>query len=85
MHVESGANADRESDDSLKSVPDYTLRDVEQHFAELVAGVEDHAIFLMDPNGIILTWNAGAERIKGYRAARNHRPAIYAFLYARCT
>jgi PAS domain S-box-containing protein len=45
---------------------DYTLQEVEQHFTELVAGVEDHAIFLLDPNGIVKSWNAGAHRIKGY-------------------
>jgi hypothetical protein len=38
---------------------DYSLREVEQHFAELVAGVEDHAIFLLDPRGIVKSWNAG--------------------------
>ena len=47
---------------------DYTLQEVEQHFTELVAGVEDHAIFLLDPNGIVKSWNAGARRIKGYEA-----------------
>ncbi|MDB5392306.1 MAG: luxQ 10, partial [Planctomycetaceae bacterium] len=47
---------------------DYSLREVEQHFAELVAGVEDHAIFLLDVNGIVKSWNAGAKRIKGYEA-----------------
>lgn len=39
-----------------------------EHFGELVAGVRDYAIFLLDENGHIATWNAGAERIKGYRA-----------------
>lgn len=47
---------------------DSTQQEVEQHFTELVAGVEDHAIFLLDPNGIIKSWNAGARRIKGYEA-----------------
>src|ERR1700754_4390685 len=47
----------------------YTLRDVEEHFTELVAGVEDHAIFLLDPHGIVMSWNAGAHRIKGYEPA----------------
>jgi PAS domain S-box-containing protein len=47
---------------------DYSQQEVEQHFAELVAGVEDHAIFLLDPNGIVKSWNAGARRIKGYEA-----------------
>ncbi len=46
----------------------HSLREVEEHFTELVAGVEDHAIFLLDPNGIIMSWNAGARRIKGYEA-----------------
>ncbi|WP_254508559.1 PAS domain-containing hybrid sensor histidine kinase/response regulator [Anatilimnocola floriformis] len=47
--------------------PDFSLHEIEQHFTELVAGVEDHAIFLLDENGIIRSWNAGAERIKGYK------------------
>src|SRR5690348_6128064 len=47
---------------------EHSLQEVEQHFTELVAGVEDHAIFLIDPNGIVKSWNAGAQRIKGYQA-----------------
>jgi PAS domain S-box-containing protein len=34
----------------------------------LVASVQDYAIFALDPNGFILSWNAGAERFKGYTA-----------------
>jgi PAS domain S-box-containing protein len=34
----------------------------------LVESVRDYAIFALDPQGMILTWNAGAERIKGYSA-----------------
>jgi PAS domain S-box-containing protein len=34
----------------------------------LVDGVKDYAIFLLDPKGIVATWNQGAERIKGYTA-----------------
>lgn len=45
-----------------------SLREIEQHFVELVSGVEDHALFLLDPTGIVKSWNAGANRIKGYRA-----------------
>jgi PAS domain S-box-containing protein len=44
------------------------LRESEQHFAHLVAGVKDYAIFLLDPQGVVKTWNAGAERIKGFAA-----------------
>ena len=38
----------------------------------------DYAIFMLDPAGIVLTWNAGAERIKGYTRRRDHRPALLA-------
>ncbi|MBN9523634.1 PAS domain S-box protein, partial [bacterium] len=40
----------------------------EEQFGKIVAGVRDYAIFLLDPAGIVVTWNAGAERIKGYAA-----------------
>ena len=44
------------------------FRHSEEHFAQLVAGVRDYAVLLLDRNGIVLTWNAGAERLKGYRS-----------------
>ena len=37
-------------------------------FRLLVEAVRDYAIFLLDPNGRVVSWNAGAERIKGYAA-----------------
>ncbi|MET7357887.1 PAS domain S-box protein [Streptomyces sp. NPDC005562] len=37
-------------------------------FTLLVQGVLDYGIFMLDPQGYIISWNAGAERIKGYRA-----------------
>ena len=37
-------------------------------FRLLVDAVEDYAIFLLGPDGRVLTWNRGAERIKGYTA-----------------
>jgi PAS domain S-box-containing protein len=45
-----------------------SLRESEAHFSHLVAGVIDYAIFLLDPRGHVKTWNAGAERLKGYQA-----------------
>jgi PAS domain S-box-containing protein len=39
-----------------------------EQFRLLVAAVRDYAIFLLDPEGRVMSWNAGAERIKGYRA-----------------
>lgn len=44
------------------------LRQSDEQFEQLVASVRDYAIFLLDRNGNIRTWNAGAEIIKGYRA-----------------
>jgi PAS domain S-box-containing protein len=44
------------------------LRQSEERFRLLVEGVRDYAIFMLDPAGNVLTWNAGAERFKGYRA-----------------
>lgn len=38
----------------------------EEHYRRLVEGVKDYAIFMLDPNGRITTWNAGAEQVKGY-------------------
>lgn len=44
------------------------LRQSEERFRSLVEGVTDYAIFMLDPQGRVATWNRGAERIKGYRA-----------------
>jgi PAS domain S-box-containing protein len=40
----------------------------ERRFRLLVEGVKDYAVFMLDPDGLVLTWNAGAQRIKGYAA-----------------
>jgi PAS domain S-box-containing protein len=42
------------------------LRLSEERFRLLVDGITDYAIFMLDPEGIVTSWNAGAERIKGY-------------------
>jgi len=44
------------------------LRESEESYRMLLHGIQDYAIFMMDPRGQILNWNAGAERIKGYIA-----------------
>jgi PAS domain S-box-containing protein len=44
------------------------LRENEERFRSLIEGVKDYAIFMLDPKGVVVTWNAGAERIKGYEA-----------------
>ena len=44
------------------------LYESERQFRLLIEGVTDYALYVLDPNGIITTWNAGAARIKGYAA-----------------
>jgi PAS domain S-box-containing protein len=45
-----------------------SLRESEDRYRMLLDGIKDYAIFMMDPRGQILSWNAGAELMKGYRA-----------------
>ena len=49
-----------------KDTPKRGLFESERRFRLLVEGVVDYAIYMLDPNGIIINWNAGAKRIKGY-------------------
>ena len=51
-----------------KSTPRRGLFESERRFRLLVEGVIDYAIYMLDPDGIVTNWNAGAERIKGYQA-----------------
>jgi len=39
----------------------------DEQFHLLVDAVRDYAIFMLDPSGVVVSWNPGAERIKGYR------------------
>lgn len=41
-------------------------RQSEEQFRQLVEGIEDYAIFLLDADGNVATWNSGAERLTGY-------------------
>ena len=45
------------------------LHETAEQFHILVDSVEEYAIYLLDPNGNIITWNTGAEKIKGYSTA----------------
>jgi PAS domain S-box-containing protein len=45
------------------------LRESEQRFRLLVESVQDYAIYMLDPQGRVTNWNAGAALIKGYSAA----------------
>jgi PAS domain S-box-containing protein len=57
------------------------LRHSEERFRLLVEGVKDYAIFMLGPDGHIVSWNEGAERIQGYRASEavgEHFSVFYA-------
>lgn len=40
----------------------------DRQFRLLVEGITDYAIYMLNPDGIIVSWNTGAERVKGYRS-----------------
>jgi PAS domain S-box-containing protein len=54
-------------DMTAKREAEMALREAERGFRLLVQGVTDYAIFMLDPDGRITNWNAGAQRIKGYK------------------
>jgi PAS domain S-box-containing protein len=56
------------SDSSGDGLAEEALRDSEEKYRMLLDEVQDYAIFMLDPQGMVVSWNAGAERIKGYRA-----------------
>jgi PAS domain S-box-containing protein len=45
-----------------------SLRESEERYRLLLDGIQNYAIFAMDPEGRVVSWNAGAQRIKGYTA-----------------
>jgi PAS domain S-box-containing protein len=54
--------------ESGRRVVEEALRNSEERYQMLLDGIQDYAIFMMDQRGQVVSWNAGAQRIKGYRA-----------------
>jgi len=67
MTYESTSSADSTGSEVAPTRKSETDRQ-ETIFRLLVSGVKDYAIFMLDPNGNVLTWNDGAQRLKGYGA-----------------
>jgi PAS domain S-box-containing protein len=55
-------------DISERRAAEVALTQSERQFRLLVSSVVDYALYMLDPNGIVTNWNAGAEQIKGYKA-----------------
>jgi PAS domain S-box-containing protein len=54
---------------SVRRRQEELLRRSEERFRLLIEGVRDYAIFMLDPDGHVASWNAGAQQAKGYEAA----------------
>lgn len=52
---------------SERKIAEEVLKRSEEQFRLLIQGVSDYAIYMLDPEGKVSTWNAGAQRIKGIR------------------
>src|SRR3978361_761473 len=46
--------------------PEQDLFESERSFRLLIEGVADHALYMLDPEGVVTSWNIGGQRIKGY-------------------
>ena len=55
-------------DSARRGLAEQAFRDGEEKYRTLLYEVQEYAVFTLDPQGRVLTWNAGAERIKGYSA-----------------
>ena len=55
-------------DSSGRGLAEEVFRESEERYRMLLDGAHDFAIFMLDPRGQVVSWNAGAQRIKGYTA-----------------
>jgi PAS domain S-box-containing protein len=65
--MKAGAQPIRRQDPGF-TLPDSEVPDSELRFRIAVESVQDYAIFMLDPRGNVVSWNVGAERIKGYQS-----------------
>ena len=51
----------------MANIQDSTVERLKKLHQRMIAEIQDYAIILLDIDGTILTWNKGAEQIKGYK------------------
>jgi PAS domain S-box-containing protein len=66
LNAQQVAEADLEKNRQLL---ERTVRLSEERFRLVVDGIKDYALFMLSPDGNVLSWNTGAQRLKGYTAA----------------
>jgi PAS domain S-box-containing protein len=66
--IAAAAGWSAQRDGSRGALAAETLRDHEERYRLLLGEIRDYAIFMLNPQGMVVSWNAGAERIKGYTA-----------------
>ena len=54
--------------ESGRHLAEAALQECQEKYQMLLDGIQDYAIFMMDPRGQVVSWNTAAERIKGYSA-----------------
>jgi len=59
---------------SGRQIAEIALRDSDEKYRMLLNDVQDYSIFMLDPLGAVVSWNAGAERIK---SRRNYRSELF--------
>lgn len=62
------ANQALQRDIAVRSKLEEEFKRSEEKFRLMVEGIRDYAIFMLEPDGKVASWNAGAEKIKGYKA-----------------
>ncbi|MEO5738315.1 MAG: PAS domain-containing protein, partial [Variovorax sp.] len=64
----------------MEKQPRLTSISTEERYRLLVDAVADSAIYMLDPDGFVVSWNVGAERLKGYKESEivgRHFSAFY--------
>jgi PAS domain S-box-containing protein len=66
--IAAAAGWSTQRDNSRRGHAEEALWGSEEKYRTLLDGIQEYAIFMLDPRGQVASWNAGAERIKGYKA-----------------